>query len=112
MEDGRRHEPDRRFSLHAGSVPDHEGAGSPGWADHQQWLDLGPYPAAELIAVHLDEACRHRPYQGYLARRPQIRHRLRPDRHWQRRDAGDDENIDRIAAAERLDDARAADGRA
>ena len=54
--------------------------------DHQQRLDLGARAAAQLGALHLDQARDHRPDQVDLARRPQIRHRLRPDRHRQRAD--------------------------
>ena len=56
-----------------------------GRADHQQRLDLGPRAAAELGPLHRDQARDHRPDQIDLARRPQVRHRLRPDRHRQRR---------------------------
>ena len=52
---------------------------------HQQRLDLGPCAAAELGALHGDQARHHRPDQVDRARRPQVRHRLRPDRHRQRR---------------------------
>ena len=57
--------------------------------DHQQRLDLGERAAPALGAVHGDEARDHRPDQVDLARRPRVRHRLRPDRHRQRRDRDD-----------------------
>ena len=46
-------------------------------------------PRPELGRLHRDQARHHRPDQVHLARRPQIRHRLRPDRYRQRRH-GDD----------------------
>ena len=45
--------------------------------------------APELGALHRHQARHHRPHQVDGARRPAVRHRLRPDRHRQRRD-GDD----------------------
>ena len=53
---------------------------------HQQRLDLGPRAAAELLALHVHQARDHRPDQVDRARRPEVRHRVRPDRHRQRRD--------------------------
>ncbi len=44
---------------------------------HQQRLDLGARAAAELGALHGDQARHHRADQVGLARRPEIRHRLR-----------------------------------
>jgi len=40
--------------------------------DHQQRLDLRACAAAQLRALHLDQAGRDRPHQGGLARRPQV----------------------------------------
>ena len=57
-----------------------------GRAHHQQRLDLRPCAAAELRALHRDQARDHRPDQVDRARRPRVRHRLRPDRHRQRAD--------------------------
>ena len=80
-----RHQPDRLVPVHAGGLPHHEGAGPARRAHHQQRLDLGARAAAALGALHGDQARDHRPDQVDLARRPQVRHRLRPDRHRQRR---------------------------
>ena len=44
-----------------------------------------PRPDSAPYTCH--QARRHRPHQMHLARRPQVRHRVRPDRHRQRRDA-------------------------
>ena len=52
VEDRGRHQPDRGLSVHAGSLQDHEEPGPAGRAHHQQRLDLGPCPAAELVALH------------------------------------------------------------
>jgi NAD(P)-dependent dehydrogenase (short-subunit alcohol dehydrogenase family) len=54
-------------------------------------------PRPELGALHLDQARHHRPDQVDVARRAQVRHRLRPDRHRQRRDRPHDQG--RAAAA-------------
>ena len=75
--------------LHAGGVQDHEGPGPARRAHHQQRLDLRPRAAAELRALHLDQARDHRPHQVHRARRPEVRHRVRPDRHRQRRHPDD-----------------------
>ena len=58
-------------------------------ADHQQRLDLGERPAPELGALHRRQARDHRPHQIDVTRRPGPRHRLRPDRHRQRRHRDD-----------------------
>ena len=57
--------------------------------------------AAELRALHRDQARDHRPHEIDVARRPQVRHRLRTDRHRQRRDRHDGALRDRHAAGER-----------
>ena len=75
---------------------------------HQQRLDLGVRAAARLGAVHGDQARDYRPDQIDVARRPQARHRLRPDRHRQRRDRDGRENGARRASGERPDRRRAA----
>ena len=59
-------------------------AGPAGRPDHQQRLDLGARAAAALDRLHRDQARDHRPDQVDRARRPRVRHRLRPDRHRQR----------------------------
>ena len=56
---------------------------------HQQRLDLGPRAAAEFGALHRDQARDHRPDQDRPRSTAAIRHRLRPDRHRQRRDRAD-----------------------
>ena len=56
--------------VHAGGVPDDEEPGAARRAHHQQRLDLGARAAAELGAVHGDQARDHRPDQVDLARRP------------------------------------------
>ena len=50
---------------------------------HQQRLGLGPCAAPGLGALHRDQARHHRADQDAGARRPALRHRLRPDRHRQ-----------------------------
>ena len=52
-------------------------------AHHQQRLDLGARAAREFRAVYGVEARHHGPDQVHLARWPQVRHRLRADRHRQ-----------------------------
>ena len=83
VEGGRRHQSDRRVSVHAGGVPHHEEPAAARRPHHQQRLDLGPCAAAQLGALHRHQARHHRPHQVDVARRPQVRHRLRPDRHRQ-----------------------------
>ena len=70
-------------------------------AHHQQRLDLGPCAAAAFGALYRDQARHHRPDQSMLARRPRLRHRLRPDRYRQCRDADDREDADRRHAGRR-----------
>ena len=84
VEERRRHQPDRRVPVHAGGLPDDEEPEPARGPDHQQRLDLGACAAAEFGAVHRDEARDHGPHEVGVARRPEIRHRLRPDRHRQR----------------------------
>ena len=88
----RRHQPDRRVSLHAAGDTADEAPDPERRTHHQQRLDLGVRPAARLGAVHRDQARDHRPDQIDVARRPEARHRLRPDRHRQRRDRDGREN--------------------
>ena len=68
-------------------------------------------PRPHLRTLHGDQARHHRPDQLDLARRPQVRHRLRADRHRQRRHGHDRADEGGRAAGRRLDPARAADGR-
>ena len=89
VEGGGRHQPHRHVPLHAGGVPDHEGAEPARRPHHQQRLDLRAHAAAALRRLHGDQARGHRADQIDRARRPRLRHRLRPDRHRQRRDPDD-----------------------
>ena len=87
MEGGGRHQPHRRVPVHAGSVPAHEGAGARAAAASSTTARSPPTRRGPTRRPTRDEARDHRPHQVDLARRPQVRHRLRPDRHRQRRDA-------------------------
>ena len=82
---GRRYEPHRPVPLHATRLQVDEGANADGRADHQQRVDLGLCAEAALGALHSDEARHYRPDTLDLARWPPLRHRVRADRHWQRR---------------------------
>ena len=75
--------------VHAGGVPHDEGADAARRTHHQQRLDLRPYAAADGRRLYLDQARDHRAHQADRARRPPVRHLLRPDRHRQRRDPAD-----------------------
>ncbi len=85
VEGGRGRQPHRRVPVHAGGLQDHEGPDAARRPHHQQRLDLGARAAPELGALHRDQARDHRPDEVHRARRPRLRHRLRPDRHRQRR---------------------------
>ena len=63
VERGRRRQPDRRVSVHAGGVQDDEGAAAARRPHHQQRIDLGARAAAEFGALHGDQARHHRPDQ-------------------------------------------------
>ncbi len=65
------------FKIMKAQTPD-------GRAHHQQRVDLGAHAAAQLLALHRDQARGDRPHQGHRARRPQVRYRVRADRHRQR----------------------------
>ena len=78
-----------------------EAAGSARRTHHQQRIDLGACAASELGAVHGHQARDHRADQVDGARRPQVRHRLRADRHRQRRDRDGGADGDRRAAGQR-----------
>ncbi len=108
---GRQLDPDRLVPVHPGSLQDHEGPEADGRPDHQQRLDLGACAAAELGRLHLVQARDHRADQIDLARRPQIRHLLRPDRHRQRLDRDDPAHAARRAAGQRHGHRGADDGR-
>ena len=72
---------------------------------------FGARTAAQLGALHSDQACGHRPDQVHLARLPEVRYRLRSDRHRQCRDGNDRAHEKRRGAGERFDGDRAAHGR-
>ena len=78
---------------------------------HQQRLDFGACAAAQFGALHGDQARDHRTDQVGVARRPQVRHRLRPNRHRQCRDRTGGADGLRGSSGERADRGRAADGR-
>ena len=84
VEERRRHQPDRRVPVHAAGHSDDEGADAARRPDHQQRIDLGARAAPEFGALHGDEARDHGPHEIDVARRAQIRHRVRADRHRQR----------------------------
>ena len=83
---GREHQPHRLIHLHAGSHQDNEGAGPHGRPHHQQRLNLRVHAPSRLRRIHRHQALHHRPHQIHIARRAQVQHRLRADRHRQRRD--------------------------
>ena len=78
-------EPRRRLPGRRGGLPADARAAAAGRADHQQRLDLGARAALRLGALHRVQARDHRADPLAVARRPRLRHRLRPDRHRQRR---------------------------
>ena len=84
------------------AVADDEGAGPRRRPDHQQRLDLRAHPPARQRRLHRHQARDHRPDQVALARRPPVRHRLRPDRHRQRGHRHDRGHRQRRAAGRRL----------
>ena len=93
---GRGHQPHRRVPVLPAGGRDDEGPGPARRADHQQRLDLGPRAPAAQRRLHRDQARADRPDQVDLAGRPPVRHRLRPDRHRQRRhrdDPGDESRV-------------------
>ena len=108
----RRHQPHRTVPVHAARVPHHEGPDAARRPHHQQRLDLGACAAAAVGGLHRDQARDHRIDEVDLARRPRLRHRLRPDRHRQCGNADDRADDARRAAAERRIRRRAAHGRA
>ena len=80
-----RRQPDRRLPLHASGVSAHERPDAARRPHHQQRLDLRPHAAAQLGALHGHQARHHRADEIDRPGRPQVRHRLRADRHRQRR---------------------------
>ena len=101
VERGGRREPDRGVPVRAGSDQNDEGAAAARRTHHQQRLDLGPRAAPEFRALHGHEARHDRADEMHLARRPEIRHRLQPDRYRQRRH-GDDRTHVRPALSRRM----------
>ena len=75
----------RRVPMHAGGVPHDEGANADGWTHRQQWFDFGAHAPAQFDCLHINQARGDWNHQGRGARRAQIRHCGRPDRHRQRR---------------------------
>ena len=71
--------------------------------DHRQRLDLGPRSAPRLGPLHGDQARGRRPDQVDLARRSQVQHRVRADRHRQRRDGHDGPDAVGHGPSRRLD---------
>ena len=86
----RRRQPDRRLPLHPGRVPADEGArtrAAAGSSTTARSRPMRPRPA--LDRLHRHQARHHRPHPLDLPGRPGLRHRLRPDRHRQRRHRDD-----------------------
>src|SRR5438552_3920396 len=105
---GRRRQPHRSFSLHTGGDQAHEEPRASWRADSQQRFHFGPCSKAELRSVHRDEARDHGLDQVDVAGWPQVRHRLRPDRHRQRGHRNDAAHGAGRPAGERGDRGRAA----
>ena len=110
LEGGDRLDRPRHVPVHAAGLPHHEGPDADGRPDHQQRLDLGACAAAVLDRLHDREARRHRPDEIDLARRPPLRHLVRPDRCRQRPDRDDAAHDPGRAAAQRRNHGRADDG--
>ena len=83
MARGHRHQSHRRVPVHAAGVPADEGSDAARRPHHQQRLDLRAHAAREFRALHGVEARDHGTDEVDVARWPQVRHRLRPDRHRQ-----------------------------
>ena len=71
---------------------------------------FGAHPPAEFRSLHGVQARNYRPHEGDFARRPEVRHRLRSDRHRKRRERDDGKNEEGRPASERNDRGRAYDG--
>ena len=69
-------------------------------------------PRPVLGGLHRDQARHYRPHQVDFARRPRIRHRLRPDRHRQRSHRDDGAHDARACRSPTASRSRAAHGRA
>ena len=110
METGSGHQPDGRLFVHAGGLQNHEGPEPARRPDHQQRIRVRACAAPQLRALHLHQARADRTYQVDLARRPQVRYRLRPDRYRQRRDRDDGADEQRCAAGQRHNRGRANHG--
>ena len=66
-------------------------------------------PRPRLSSVHGHQARSHRPHQGHLARRPEVRYRLWSDRHRQRSDGHDGSHDRRHPAGRWLREGRSPD---
>ena len=76
-----------------------KGADADGGSDHQQWVDIRPDPEAKLGTLYGDKARDGRAHEINGSGREEIRHRLFPDRHWQRGYGDDCEDVERGASA-------------
>ena len=97
----RRRQPDRRVPLHAGGVPVMKDQSPRGGRIINNGSISAHAPRPNSAALHGDQARDHRPHQVDVARRPQVRHRLRADRHRQRGDRDDRADEEGRAAGER-----------
>ena len=110
MVECRRGQPDGLVPVRAARLPHDEGAAAARRADHQQRLGLGACAAAQLHPLCRDQARADRAHPLVVARRARIQHRLRPDRHRQRRDDPQRGHRPRPAAGHRQGRGRAAHG--
>src|SRR5438132_836444 len=101
-------QPHRSLSLHTRGDQAHEESAASWWTDSQQRFHICPCAKAELRSVHRDEARDHGLDQVDVAGWPQVRHRLRPDRHWKRRHRNDAAHGGGRPAGERGERGRAA----
>ena len=79
MAQRRRRQPDRGVPLHPGGVQADEEPEADGRTHREQRIDLRPCAAPALGALHLDQARDHRADPIHVARRAEVRHRLRPE---------------------------------
>ena len=94
---GPRREPDGRVPVHPRGHADDEGADAARRPDHQQRIDCRARAASALGGLYRQQARHHGPDEGHRARRASLRHRVRPDRHRQRRHRDDRALRDRHA---------------
>jgi hypothetical protein len=78
--------PYRLVPLRAARVPHDEEPATARRAHYQQRVGLGSCAPPQLDSLRRDQACTDRTDPVIVARWASIRHRLRPDRHRQRRD--------------------------